>query len=486
MKRSVLRMLLAVIVLGIIVSFAARPAQEPVAFYYAFSEKIPLVRVPNKVTLRYANAPVQEQATAKLRGMAATARVKWHDARTATITTATAAELSNLLQAGKEQVDVITSSPVYALAAAPKGEMVVTDEFAVKFRSVASADQVAALAKKTRSKVKWTVSGLSVLTVPKGSDALAIANLYQESGLVEFAHPNFLEEIVLHQTAFPIYPNDEFFGRQFYLYNTGQVIADGHTGTRGADIKAPEAWAVTKGNACITIAVLDNGVSANHPDLPNARQIRLNGSNFADGDPNDPSPRGTRAHGNECAGIIAATQGNGEGISGVAPNCKIMPIRIFNTNDSGIPAADLARAILFAKNNGADIISSSWGYGTTTNPNHIPAIVDAIGQSTATGRNGKGCIVAFSSGNDKVVAFPSSVTISGVLTVGASDRNDYKAVYSATSNPGSGDNQLIDIVALSHRAYPNQIADETFEVWTMDTEDANGTGDNPWPSKPRG
>jgi len=364
--------------------------------------------------------------------------------------------------------------------------MVVTDEFAVKFRSVASADQVAALAKKTRSKVKWTVSGLSVLTVPKGSDALAIANLYQESGLVEFAHPNFLEEIVLHQTAFPIYPNDEFFGRQFYLYNTGQVIADGHTGTRGADIKAPEAWAVTKGNACITIAVLDNGVSANHPDLPNARQIRLNGSNFADGDPNDPSPRGTQAHGNECAGIIAATQGNGEGISGVAPNCKIMPIRIFNTNDSGIPAADLARAILFAKNNGADIISSSWGYGTTTNPNHIPAIVDAIGQSTATGRNGKGCIVAFSSGNDNVVAFPSSVTISGVLTVGASDRNDYKAVYSATSNPGSGDNQLIDIVAPSHRAYPNQIADETFEVWTMDTEDANGTGDNPWPSKPRG
>ncbi len=440
MKRSVLRMLLAVIVLGIIVSFAARPAQEPVAFYYAFSEKIPLVRVPNKVTLRYANAPVREQATAKLRGMATTARVKWHDARTATVTTTTAMELNNLLQAGTEQADVVTSSPVYALAAAPTGEMGVTDEFAVKFRSTASADQVAALAKKTRSKVKWTVSGLSVLTVPKGGDALATANLYQESGLVEFAHPNFLEEVVLHQTAFPVYPNDEFFGRQFYLYNTGQVIADGHTGTRGADIKAPEAWAVTKGNSCVTIAVLDNGVSANHPDLPNARQVRLNGSNFADGDPNDPSPRGTQAHGNECAGIIAATQGNGEGISGVAPNCRIMPIRIFNTDDLGISSADLARAILFAKNNGADIISNSWGYGLATNPNHVPAIVDALGQSTATGRNGKGCIVVFSSSNDNVVAFPSNVTISGVLTVGTSDRNDAKAVYSAISNPDRGGN----------------------------------------------
>lgn len=282
-----------------------------------------------------------------------------------------------------------------------------------------------------------------------------------------------------------LYPNDEFFTRQFYLHNTGQVIADGHTGTRGADIKAPEAWAVTQGNACITIAVLDNGISANHPDLPNARQIRLNGSNFADGDPNDPSPRGFQAHGNHCAGIVAATQGNGEGISAVAPNCKIMPIRIFNTDGPGIPAADLARAILFAKNNGADIISNSWGYTGITNPNHIPAIVDAIGQSTVTGRNGRGCVVVFASGNDNVVSFPSNVTISSVLTVGASDRNDAKAVYSATSDPGSGNNQLIDVVAPSHRAYPNQIAGETLEVWSIDTEEANGvTGVNPWPNVP--
>lgn len=194
------------IALGIFVSFAARPAQEPAAFYYAFSEKIPLVRVPNKVILRYAKAPVQEQATTKLKGIAANARVKWQDARTATVTTATATELDNLLQAGATQAEVLTSNPVYALATAPTGEMGITDEFAVKFRPAASAQQIAALAKKTGSKVKWTVSGLSVLTVPKGGDALAAANLYQESGLVEFAHPNFLEEVVPYQTAYPTLP----------------------------------------------------------------------------------------------------------------------------------------------------------------------------------------------------------------------------------------------------------------------------------------
>lgn len=108
--------------------------------------------------------------------------------------------------------------------------------------------------------------------------------------------------------------------------------------------------------------------------------------------------------------------------------------------------------------------------------------MDAIGQAVATGRNGRGCVVAFASGNVQTVDFPSNVTISSVLTVGASDRYDTKAFYSATSNPGSSENQLIDVVAPSQRARPTEIAGEAPEVWTIDTEDANGaTGDNPWP-----
>jgi len=275
------------------------------------------------------------------------------------------------------------------------------------------------------------------LQVPKDGDALNVANKYQESGVVEFAHPNFIIKIEKHQQ---VIPNDPYFVNQFTLHNTGQVFNDGHFGTADADIDAPESWAMTTGANNILIAILDEGVSPNHPDLPNARQVRLNGSNFADGDPNNPSPTGNMNHGNSCAGVIAATQNNNEGIVGVCPNCRIMPIRIFNANGTGIASNILADAINFARNNGADIISNSWGFNSD-NPNFIPAIVTAIQTATTQGRvvNGvaRGCVVLFSAsnsarhtqGDNGQVRFPSNVNIAGVITVGASDRDDLQSDY---------------------------------------------------------
>ncbi|MFM7855488.1 MAG: S8 family serine peptidase, partial [Flammeovirgaceae bacterium] len=191
--------------------------------------------------------------------------------------------------------------------------------------------------------------------------------------------------------------NDPYFANQFTLNNTGQVFNDGHFGTADADIDGPEAWALTAGGN-VLVAVLDQGVSPNHPDLPNARQVRLNGSNFADGNANDPSPTGNLNHGNSCAGVIAATQNNNEGIAGICPNCRIMPIRIFNADETGIPSNRLADAIDFARTNGADIISNSWGFNTN-NPNFVPAIVTAIQNATTLGRGGLGCVVLFSASN---------------------------------------------------------------------------------------
>jgi subtilisin family serine protease len=298
-------------------------------------------------------------------------------------------------------------------------------------------------------------------------DALQIANIYQESGLTRFSHPNFYAKVDLHQ----IIPNDTYFVNQFALNNTAQVFNDGHSGTYDADIDAPEAWTVTTGNSNVTIAVLDEGLTSDHPDLPNTRQIRLNGSNFGDGDPNDPSPTGNSSHGNGCSGTIAATQNNNLGISGIAPNCKIMPIRIFNSDRSGILPNRLADAINFARINGADIISNSWGYNSE-DPNLFPVIRDEIITATTLGRNNLGCVVVFSAGNnyanDGPVHFPSNVDVDGVLTVGASDRYDNKAYYSPLGHPLSINNQVIDLVAPSHKAYSVQIPSETYEAWTLD------------------
>jgi subtilisin family serine protease len=364
-----------------------------------------------------------------------------------------------------EQTDVKTCNPVYAINTGL--EMGVTDEFLVKFNENVAKTEIDKLHEKYGVEVVKTTDIYQLLKVPNGMDALQIANIYQETGLTRFCYPNFYSKVELHQ----VIPNDLYFVNQFALNNTGQVFTDGHSGTNDADIDAPEAWTLSTGNNNIIIAVLDQGVTADHPDLPNTRQIRLNGSNFADGDANNPSPTGNHNHGNACAGTIGATQNNNQGISGIAPNCRIMPIRIFNSDGTGITPNRLADAIDFARTNGAHVISNSWGYDSD-NPNLHPVIKDAITRATTQGRNTLGCVVVFSAGNNPTnngyVHFPSNVDVAGVLTVGASDRFDFKSFYSPLGNPSSSNNQLIDLVAPSHRAYSCQIATETFEAWAID------------------
>jgi subtilisin family serine protease len=353
-------------------------------------------------------------------------------------------------------------------------ELGITDEIVANFNEQVALEQRDAVLSSLALKIKEDKKFYVVLSVEPGQDALQAANKLQESGLVIFSHPNFIIE--MKRTAY--YPNDPFFNMQYNLHNTGQVFNDGHTGTPDADVDAPEAWDISKGSAEIVIAVLDEGVTADHPDLPNARQRRLPGSNFAasfDGtSPNDPSPVGNGNHGNACAGIIAATQDNNEGITGIAPRCTIMPIRI-PFGIGGVPSTIYADAINFAWRNGAHVLSNSWTMNSS-NPNLVPLIREAIQNAVSFGRDGLGAVVTFAAGNTAnlvsgmpgFVSFPSNVNIPQVITVGSSDRYDRQANYSPTSNPGSSMNQFVDIVAPSHKAYTSQIATENFEIWSID------------------
>jgi len=426
-------------------------------------KKVYLDKLDNKLIVRYKHNKKSDRKRISLYPELADKQLKWKDDSTCIITIA-ASEKVLFMDKIKKQTDVKSCNPVYAINTGL--EMGVTDEFLVKFNDNISQKKIQKLHKKYGVEVVKTTELYQLIKVPDGSDAMEIANVYQESGLTRFSHPNFISDIELHQ----VIPNDPYFINQFSLNNTGQVFTDGHWGTNDADIDAPEAWTITQGDNDIIIAVLDQGVTPNHPDLPNARQVRLNGSNFGDGDPNNPTPTGNGNHGNACAGIIAATQNNNQGISGIAPNCRIMPLRVH-----GATVQRTADAITFAWENGADILSCSWGY-ESTNANFQPVIRDAIINATTLGRNERGCIVVFSASNsadhahngDGEVRFPSNVDVAGVLTVGASERDDFQANYSPLSNPNSPNNQIIDLVAPSHRAYSCQIAGETFEAWSID------------------
>jgi subtilisin family serine protease len=458
------------IIIACIVLFAMSFAYVNNAkFYYAYDEKIILNEVNDKLVIRFNENKKSNKEKISVYSDIIDKKIEWKDDSTL-ILTINPSEKELFKDKVLKQSDVSSCNYVYKINTGL--EMGITDEIVVKFREGISQKEIEKLHNKYEVKVIKTTDIFQLLKVPSHLDALEIANKYQESGLTVFSHPDFICEIEMHQ----IIPNDTYFGNQFALNNTGQVFTDGHSGVVDADIDAPEAWTVTRGSNNIIIAVLDEGVTSNHPDLPNTRQVRLNGSNYGDGDPNNPSPTLNGNHGNSCAGVIAATQNNNQGISGIAPNCRIMPIRT-----QGATTAEVADAIDFARLNGAHIISCSWGY-VSTNPNLIPAIRDAIITATTLGRNGLGCVVVFSAsntadhpiGDDGEIRFPGNVNVAGVLTVGASDRNDVQAVYSPTSNPASPENQIIDIVAPSHRAFSSQIPTETNEVWTIDIPNSNG------------
>lgn len=173
-------------------------------------------------------------------------------------------------------------------------------------------------------------------------------------------------------------PNDASFGQQWGMHNTGQS-----GGTVDADVDAVEAWDQTGSAPQVVVAVCDDGVDINHPDLAaniyvNPNEIPGNGidddSNgfiddvrgwdFVQNDNNVVPPSGS-SHGTHVAGTVSAVRNNGIGVAGFGNHVKIMPIRHYNGQSSWMSA--LINGIDYAWANGASVISVSYnidGYTT--------------------------------------------------------------------------------------------------------------------------
>lgn len=382
----------------------------------------------------------------------------------------------SIMEVLKKQKGVKSVNYVYVLSDFISPEKYITDEIVLQFKKGVSEQLIDEMNRKYNISLKRKAENYQIVSVPVYLDILDVANEYHLNGLTNFCYPNFISKIDYAQSL----PNDPYFINQYYLYNTGQIV-NGRSSTVGNDINVVNAWNMTKGDNDIIVAVLDEGVTSNHPDLLNSSQMRLSGANFGNGNINDVSPTGDGNHGNSCAGIISAAH-NYEGISGIAPNCKIMPIRIFNADGIGVSEANVASAITFAKNNGADILSNSWCYDTN-DPYFSSVIVNAIDDAAKNGRDGRGCVIVFAAGNTAnhtignsgFICFPANTkSIPGFLSVGSIDRNGLQANYSPTSVWGSLNNQIIDIVAPSHKAYSFQIPSETYDVWSIDVPGSYG------------
>lgn len=166
----------------------------------------------------------------------------------------------------------------------------------------------------------------------------------------------------------------------------------------------------------MTVAVIDTGVAANHPDL--AGQV-LPGKDYIDAAQDGRSdPRG---HGTHVAGTIAALTGNGIGVGSIAPGAKILPVRVLDADGKGY-VSNIAAGIIWAADNGADVINLSLGGPTQT----------TIEEAAVNYATSKGVIVVAAAGNSgntgNPVMYPAAY--SNAIAVSATDRNDNTTPWS--------------------------------------------------------
>ncbi|MEO8211267.1 MAG: S8 family serine peptidase, partial [bacterium] len=150
-----------------------------------------------------------------------------------------------------------------------------------------------------------------------------------------------------------IIPNDPFFNLQWGLRNTGQVI-NGVAGVAGADINITGGWDITTGSPSTKLAILDSGIPLGASEF--SGRI-LPGYDFAN---NDNDPTDDQGHGTNVTSIAAAKGNNSSLITGVNWNCKIIPIKILNSSNSGFYSWWIS-GITMAADSGAKVLSMSVG-----------------------------------------------------------------------------------------------------------------------------
>ncbi len=145
------------------------------------------------------------------------------------------------------------------------------------------------------------------------------------------------------------------------LYLTDPTFGLGQWGLRAARVDL--SWEVARGSAAVTVAVIDTGIDAAHPDLAG---VALPGAAFVSApDPScDPASTGSpvddNGHGTHVAGIIAAQAGNGIGVAGAAFGVRVLPVKALDCTGSGL-LSDVARGIVWATDHGARVINISLG-----------------------------------------------------------------------------------------------------------------------------
>lgn len=250
---------------------------------------------------------------------------------------------------------------------------------------------------------------------------------------IQYIEPNYIYSKLEEESI-----KDKKFHYQWALQNRGSNSGDEkNPGTIGEDIKAIDAWKISKGSKDLKIAIIDSGTLISHPDLKEnlwTNNAELSGKPGIDDDGNgyiddiygynftnnSPSPIDDDGHGTHCAGIIGASH-NKIGVRGVLGKVQIISLKFLDESGNG-DTINAIRAIDYAIAQNVKVISNSWGGGA-----YSKALYEAIKRAQDAGILFVVAAGNSSNDNDKNPIYPASYDLDNIVAVAASNEFGKKA-----------------------------------------------------------
>ncbi|MEW6052087.1 MAG: S8 family serine peptidase [Candidatus Zixiibacteriota bacterium] len=334
----------------------------------------------------------------------------------------------------------------------------VGETFVAAFNLELSAFQIDSINLRYRVVIDHALEGIENVFILRNTDSsgyrlLDITNLYYDLPETRYADPQFgIRVQAMSYKLFDYY--------HLYQPHTKKVI-----GT----FNSTSVWDFAGLNNPDTVAVIDDGVDT-HEDLPASRILA--GRDYFPPDW-DPRPGSQQNHGQSVAGTVGASHTTdsvsglqtSSGIFSLNPGVKILPVKIFSDLGQGMLPEEIAPAIIWAYENGADILSNSWGLP----PGYMDdqTLNEALQEANTMGRFGRGCPVIFSSGNwggkFAGVAYPARLPY--CFAVGATHLDDTRWEYSSYGAD-------LDLMA------PSGDTDYRGDVWSLDRMGSLGKNPN--------